>query len=346
MMLSEDGTAQGNIRPVADDVLIGKSLEHKVIWQFLSANMPVHCRRTLDQYGYPSLANTEARDMDQVMFKRTNQAANCTPASKRSTIYNFGSRLYTKKSGRSKPQPMKPLGKRVAYVLMVDQLWLWILRDDCMLTFASPKEKEEDMPYDLHLQADLRSQVLKDVSGDFAREVDDCFDQAALLVFHATRALIENAEDPALNIFRTFEEHISEISELHTLAFKQFRDSHKIDDAKTLLASSKSLDYSSDLDNLLELRDVDDELSTIKKLFVEQRKIIGEMIKQFEEDVNTRGKGIHGTVLLKEAESTLVGYEEQVENMMKSSKVAQEAVCMIFDISHRLLTLCCSLRTS
>lgn len=86
------------------------------------------------------------------------------------------------------------------------------------------------------------------------------------------------------------------------------------------------MDYSSDLDNLLELRDVEDELSTIKKLFVEQKHMISDMIKQYTQEVNKRGKGLHGTALLREADNLLSTYEEQVDAMIKSSKVAQEAV--------------------
>jgi hypothetical protein len=86
------------------------------------------------------------------------------------------------------------------------------------------------------------------------------------------------------------------------------------------------LDYSSDLDNLLELRDVEDELSTIKKLFVEQKHMISDMIKQYTQEVNKRGRGMHGTALLREADNLLSNYEEQVDAMIKSSKVAQEAV--------------------
>ena len=198
-------TAQDHVRPVASDVLRGASLEHKVIWQFLGSTMPVHCRRTLDGYGYPSLANTDARDMDQVMFKRTSgmQAVNM-PRTKKSGQY-FGSRLLSMRSSRNRPAPLQKVDKDAAYVLMVDELWLWILQDDAMVTFATAKEEEGDGAFDTHLQADLRTEVLKDVGGDFARQVDDCFDQAALMVFHATRALIEEADDPALNVFKTFE---------------------------------------------------------------------------------------------------------------------------------------------
>lgn len=58
----------------------------------------LHPRRTLDQYSYPSLADTEARDADQTVSKWT--AAN----------------------GSSNELPQADSTSRL---IMVDQLWLW-----------------------------------------------------------------------------------------------------------------------------------------------------------------------------------------------------------------------------
>jgi len=44
-----------------------------VIWQFLGHDPPINCRRTLDQFGYPSLLDTRARDDDQMLYKMTKQ---------------------------------------------------------------------------------------------------------------------------------------------------------------------------------------------------------------------------------------------------------------------------------
>src|SRR6266487_3997130 len=61
----------------------GHSLEQKLIWQYLfdASDLPLHIRRTLDQYGYPSLDNTSRRDKDQVVYKamlsRAENVKNC-----------------------------------------------------------------------------------------------------------------------------------------------------------------------------------------------------------------------------------------------------------------------------
>ena len=61
---------------------------------------PIHCRRTLDQFSYYMLDSTESRDMDQVMYRWAKKWREQTPA---------------------KDRP----------ILMVDQLWLWVLNDGC-----------------------------------------------------------------------------------------------------------------------------------------------------------------------------------------------------------------------
>ena len=40
---------QPHARPIAKHVASGKSMEHKLIWQHLTSDHPVHCRRTLDR---------------------------------------------------------------------------------------------------------------------------------------------------------------------------------------------------------------------------------------------------------------------------------------------------------
>ena len=59
---------------------------------------PIHCRRTLDQFSYYMLDSTESRDRDQVMYR------------------------WAKKWREKAPAKDRP-------ILMVDQLWLWVLND-------------------------------------------------------------------------------------------------------------------------------------------------------------------------------------------------------------------------
>lgn len=70
---------QGRSRPVPQSVAKLDSLESKVIWQFLGHDPPLNCRRTLDQFGYPSLLDTRARDDDQMLYKMTKRRNDIYP---------------------------------------------------------------------------------------------------------------------------------------------------------------------------------------------------------------------------------------------------------------------------
>lgn len=65
--------AQGRSKPVPASVANDASLEQRMIWEYLGHDPPVNCRRTLDQYRYPSLHDTRARDDDQMLYKMTKE---------------------------------------------------------------------------------------------------------------------------------------------------------------------------------------------------------------------------------------------------------------------------------
>ena len=78
--------------------------------------------------------------------------------------------------------------------------------------------------------------------------------------------------------------------------------------------------------NVLELKDIEDELNTIEKLFKEQQHGVTDMLKQYEELNKTYNQGLNGTRFLLEFRSTISGYQEQVNAMLKSARTAQKAV--------------------
>ena len=74
--------------------IIDEAADERHITEHLHSSPPLHMRRTLDQYYYPTVEDTTVRDQDQVVCRGT----------------------------RSKTDP-----GATARVVMVDQLWLWIL---------------------------------------------------------------------------------------------------------------------------------------------------------------------------------------------------------------------------
>lgn len=64
---------QGRSRPVPQEVAKLDSEEFQVLWQYMGHDPPINIRRTLDQFGYPSLLDTRARDEDQMLYKMTKE---------------------------------------------------------------------------------------------------------------------------------------------------------------------------------------------------------------------------------------------------------------------------------
>ena len=93
-------------------------------------------------------------------------------------------------------------------VLMVDQLWLWIVDSKTVVTFfphhepATPEEK-------LYGQVNLHKSIYNELNGDLARRFETAGDLAALIVLHAVNVLLNRALQPDLQVLRIFEESIS-----------------------------------------------------------------------------------------------------------------------------------------
>ena len=327
---------QTRARPIAKDIALGRSLEHKLIWQHLTSDRPVHCRRTLDQYGYPSLRNTSVRDADQILYKRTKAGNDALPPKESKLKHKNRStaRRQSVVAGTfNDPRDRASSGDEIAKVLMVDQMWLWIIDHQTVVTFFSPKEKE-DNDDGLWREGDLRSAIYQDINGDYANQCADPFDFAALAVFHAIRALLEGATDPNLQVFRIFEEYISILTERQTASFKHFRNNHMFERAKDTHAQSH-IDNRKDLDALLELRDIEDELNTIDKLLKEQQTCVQDMITNYAH-LNTAHKiGLNGTNFLLEIQVFLAEHKEALDSMLKGAVAAQRAFKDLLDMKQK-----------
>jgi hypothetical protein len=77
-----------------DSLLIARYLDHGA-----HCHGSLHVRRSLDQYYYDTQDDTDERDKDQIVYK------------------------YTKSHG------LDLVKKKKAVVMMVDQMWLWVLED-------------------------------------------------------------------------------------------------------------------------------------------------------------------------------------------------------------------------
>lgn len=138
----------GRARPVPEFVAKSDSLELQVVWEFLGHDPPINCRRTLDQYGYPSLRDTRSRDDDQMLYKLTKERG-CYVSEQDRDMSSQGSSTGTGSQREGRVSSSASMGWREGLmgrnggddsddtpeeemvlngnVLMVDQLWLWVI---------------------------------------------------------------------------------------------------------------------------------------------------------------------------------------------------------------------------
>ncbi|KAF4160751.1 hypothetical protein CNMCM6069_007536 [Aspergillus lentulus] len=324
----QDRLRQGRSRPVPDKISKAH-LEAKLIWKFLGREPPIHLRRTLDQFGYPNLRSTTARDDDQMLWKRTRKSINLKDEIGESV------RL---ESDSSVPDVFED-GK----VLMVDQLWLWILDQRTVVTFF-PNQEATTSEARLYEQANLHNSIYNELNGDLARRFETAGDLAALIVQHAVTVLLDRTLHHDLQVLRIFEESISILTESVTKSFKRFRSRgftinpaqhNKTADGRTMTEAERderdirvARQNREDLSALLELRDIMDELGTIMKVLEQQTTTVKTMARYFAD----RG---YGKVFVEASLARLDEYRNQVQEMRENTILAQKAVENLLDLKQK-----------
>ena len=113
-------------------------LEHRVTWDYLGHDPPFHSRRTLDQFRYPNLHDTRPRDDDQMLYKRTKLRHRLSRADLEDSQYRAGTNSVQDGQSGDDDETQSTMGEKFAEqktidgvlngtVLMVDQLWLWVV---------------------------------------------------------------------------------------------------------------------------------------------------------------------------------------------------------------------------
>ncbi|KAI1812784.1 hypothetical protein GGS20DRAFT_516952 [Poronia punctata] len=339
----------GRTRPVPQDIAELESLECRVIWEFIGHDPPLNARRTLDQYGYPALQDTRARDDDQMLYKLTKQRYvdplnrkpdmyHCsedpvTSASPASRLPSAADKL-TKMDGRDPDATEGELEEDIinGNVLMVDQLWLWAVDKTTLITFF-PKRESQPIEGPMFQQADLRNSIYNELNGDLTGRCDNALDLAAFVTLHAVTVLLDRASHPDLEIFRIFEEALGILTEKMTSALKEFRmqSYNKIHEESEYEDADNSAEairkrHKRELERaerqnrentsaVLELRDMEDELHTLNNLFAEQQEAIKTMKESFEKP-GLKSFTDCGREYLKEALRSLEEYEKQAHDML------------------------------
>ncbi|TID07440.1 Protein SERAC1 [Colletotrichum higginsianum] len=346
----------GRSRPVPSEIAQLESAELRMIWEYIGYDPPLNYRRTLDQFAYPSLRDTWARDDDQMLYKLTK---NHSPSGADRDQLGL-QRRQTSGSAWSPTEKLTPSSTdlpdeeptntededqdleeaiRDGKVLMVDQLWLWAIDTTTLSTFFNRREsRPKEGP--LFQQADLRNSVYNELNGDLTGRCENALDLAAFIVLHAVTVLLDRSSHPDLEVFRIFEEAISMLTERMTSSLKRFRmqtfkdfgggggggvdsdsdaDSNRPESIKKRHKRELEEAERENRENtsaLMELRDLEDELKSLERLFETQDGVVRNMKAVLEAD-EVRHQTHNGQMYLDEALHKLDEYKSQTMEMLK-----------------------------
>ncbi|KAK4158244.1 hypothetical protein C8A00DRAFT_10967, partial [Chaetomidium leptoderma] len=248
--------------------------------------LPLHCRRTLDQFTYHMLDDTEARDNSQVMFKWAKKA--------------WAKKEREQREQREQqdlpPSSSRRPDKGSFPVLMIDQLWLWILEDEQIVITSLPNTWEPAEDYNLArylIRHELRENddrpLIKDAmdlansvircSIDFLHRpgpmevtLYDCFQSSITLIVSVKASRFV----PFANVSCT---HLLTLvqSESQAQQFNKFKSLVKdlnkdgIDQQTRAKLTNALFQLTTETRLLAEIMDIQDELKTINEVFLKQR---------------------------------------------------------------------------
>ncbi|KAF2490162.1 hypothetical protein BU16DRAFT_145936 [Lophium mytilinum] len=165
-----------------------------------SSTVSLHVRRTLDQFFYHNI-DTQSRDQDQVVYRyqtRTRQAANHNSHSHHKDLDD---------DGIVDPK-----------IFMVDQLWMWVLGKDLIVTsFPQRWQQPKNDPLN------VLDGVIEDINSKTREPVRSVYDLALLITGRCSGVFDRHRMgDEEYQFLDMFESSIGSATDRETVLFKEF----------------------------------------------------------------------------------------------------------------------------
>jgi hypothetical protein len=184
--------------------------DEKLLQKYLHYEPPMHPRRTLDQSYYWTLNKTSVRDRDQVVYRSTQ------PGIFHEYDHIKGEWPEHKEQGITLDRGCNHCQaniRKVSRVIMVDQLWMWILDEQTIIT-CFPKRygsnKQENDRSSVHKSIRLR---LQNARQNYIRSV---FDLALIIIDECSNAFFDRTKtrDRQPQVMDAFSEAVGNVVSL------------------------------------------------------------------------------------------------------------------------------------
>ncbi|KAF2664710.1 hypothetical protein BT63DRAFT_418056 [Microthyrium microscopicum] len=296
------------------------SADENSLWAYLKKDIPLHIRRTLDQFYYDSF-DSDKSEMEDVPPRNQDQVV----------------QRFMKSQKEWKGQD--PL------LLMVDQLWMVMLEDDTLIT-AFPERWGLVDPHQTNpiKDADIANMIAKELSNRHRSPLDTPFDMMLLIIELCTKVLFDSAShrNEKLRFFEFYERKIQEITNEESVAFthmkNRFADLSERTNARVQAKMHRKLldellDISNELTMLNEIKDVSEELNMIDSLLQEQMVVMEKMADLLEYPVNPIPPTVNKK--WKKTREAIELRRDRIADMTAHAQSVQDNIKTLFDMKQR-----------
>ncbi|CZT00269.1 uncharacterized protein RCO7_08344 [Rhynchosporium graminicola] len=250
--------------------------EQELLKAYLYHSPPFHPRRTLDQSYYWTLKTTKKRDRDQVVYRGT--------APKRDFMHDY---QHKGCKGSGCLQCRQDI-RKVPRLIMVDQLWLWILDGNTVIT-SFPKRYGRNKPDPSAVHKSIRMRLAVCRKG----EIGSAYDLALIILDQCSRVFFDRTKtaDRQPRMMDLFASAIGDVTNRQTIAYDHFWDTAQqvsniykskdpVDDAEDKAKSL--LDINPEGKLLRETKDILDELHIMINIKNKQHRVYKQFRKHIE----------------------------------------------------------------
>ncbi|KAK3386840.1 hypothetical protein B0H63DRAFT_411967 [Podospora didyma] len=295
--------------------------DKRLIQKYLHADPPLHPRRTLDQACYSTLKSTKWRDRDQVVYRGTRadpkllHHIHIDPVKKK-PVWDCPRKDLEMLAGVGLERPLSGEQSRaaeiayrcpdcrdhirkVARVVMVDQLWMWVLDEKTLITcFPKRYGVNKQDPSGVHY---LVRRHLRNVREDHIRTV---FDLALIVLTEVTNIFFDRAKtsDRQPQVMDIFADSIGQVQNREAIAFDNLwhwtaklanlQYPNPFTDISALVFLLLNVNPEGKL--LREIKDVLDELDIMLWVSQRQRDVIRKFTQQAERILDSAGTWRNG----------------------------------------------------
>ncbi|KAI1172766.1 hypothetical protein F4777DRAFT_560431 [Nemania sp. FL0916] len=233
---------------------------------YRSDKFPLHCRRTLDQFTYYMLDDTEDRDNTQVIFKWFERLRN-------------QARKKIDQQQIPEQQGTELTNKDGYPVLMIDQLWLWILEDEQIVITSLPTTWESTDEYNFgpyFIDHNL-------IENNDSHTIEDALDLVNSIVRWGIDFLHRKGPLEA-TLYNAFQSSITIIDAEQAEQFKAFDslvmdlNKNDIGQSERAALTNKLFEVAAETHQLTEILDIQDELKTILQVFLQQKEVLSKLV--------------------------------------------------------------------